>query len=497
MILHAIIRRNRWLFAHNHRVRTSVAAKTSRYDQQTSAERIADWPENQRRNRVGCLRQRSPPATIAEALEELPSEVVWQLFAHATLAQQADIFRFLPYEQQVEITEGSGRERMSRLIEKMPSDDRVNLLRGLDSHIVENLLPLIAQAERQDIRTLLSYPEGSAGSLMTTEYASVPKDVTAEEAIHLLRRQAPVRETIYYVYVLDPNRVLIGLVTVRQLITARSNTRVSDLMRKDLVRVKVDSDREEAAQSLAKYNLLAIPVVDADDRLVGIVTHDDILDVVQEEATEDVHRMGGVAPMEEQYLEASMLTVWRKRAFWLACLFVAELATFSVMSAYEDSLKQAVILSLFIPLVMSTGGNSGSQAATLICRAMALGQVRTKDWWKVLRHELLMGIMLGLSLGAIAMVRVAVTPHSVLASPVEHKVEPVNLDRTQLLIVLSVSVAIICWWGSLVGSMLPMMFARFGIDPGIASSPFVATFVDVTGIWLYFSIAQIIVPALN
>lgn len=498
------------------------------------------------------------PATVAEALEGLSPGEIWQVLSYAPLAQQAEVFPYFSLSEQINIVEKGGRERMSRIIEAMPSDDRADLLSRLDPTVVESLLPLVAHAERQDIRMLLSYPEGSAGARMTTDYASLPVDITAEEALVRLRRQAPDRETIYYIYVLDAQRHLLGLVTLRQLILARPTARVGDLMAREAIAVKVTTDQEELAKTLARYNFLAVPVVDDENRLVGIVTHDDVLDVLVEEATEDVHRMGAVAPMEEGYLEADFRTVWRKRAIWLSCLFVAELFTFTALAYFEDAISAVVALSLFVPLCISTGGNSGSQAATLITRALALGQVRNSDWSRVLRHELSMGLVLGLTLGGIAFVRALATPEKILTSsspraeafrvrvsrdqaleanadgtvrlppralqffaanesvtltlpegtslqsaddadhdhllydfPPKTTVRRDAVSRWRLGMVISQSVAVICLWGTLVGSMLPLVFRQLGFDPGYASSPFVATFVDVTGIVIYFSIAQI------
>jgi magnesium transporter len=232
---------------------------------------------------------------------------------------------------------------------------------------------------------------------------------------------------------------------------------------------------------LGKYDFLAMPVIDDQNRIIGIITHDDVLDVLEEEATEDALHMAGVSTMPENYLETPFTTVWRKRAMWLSCLFVAELFTFTALAHYEEAIASIIALSLFVPLCISTGGNSGSQAATLITRAMALGHVTPGQWFRVLRHELLMGLALGLTLGVIGFVRASMTPESVLG----------NADRWMLAIVIGQSVAGICLWGTLVGSMLPLVFKKLGFDPGYASSPFVATFVDVTGIVIYFSIAKV------
>jgi magnesium transporter len=424
------------------------------------------------------------PASIAEFSEALSVEETWQLLDYAPIERQAEVFSLYPIGKQVEMVSGVGRERMAKLIEVMSPDDRVDLLKQLDPEVVESIVPLVAKAERQDIRMLLSYPEGSAGSVMTTEYATVPPDVTAEQAVALVRQQAPSRETIYSIYVLDEDRHLIGFLSLRDLILARSSEKVSDIMRHDVVSVRVEQDREEAANELAQYDFLAIPVVDDQNRLVGIITHDDVIDVMQAEATEDALLMGGVSSMEENYLDAPFATVWRRRAVWLSALFIAELFTFTALASYESAIQSIIALSLFVPLCISTGGNSGSQAATLITRALALGHVRPSDFWRVIRHEVLMGLALGATLGLIAFARASLTPAYVLG----------NADRWMLALVIAQSVAAICLWGTLVGSMLPLVFKRIGIDPGYASSPFVATFVDVTGIVIYFSIAKMYLP---
>jgi magnesium transporter len=511
------------------------------------------------------------PATVAEALseEDFPSEEVWRALQQTGIAHQAEIFAYLPLELQVRLAEGAGRPQMARLIEKMSSDDRADLLRKLPQPVVEALLRLVDEADRRDIATLVKYPDNTAGSLMTTDYAWLPANITAAEALDRLRLLAPDSETIYYIYILDDQRRLLGVLSLRNLILAPRQASVRELMETEIVTVRATDDPETVARDLARYDLLAIPVVDEQRRLIGIVTHDDVIDVVVEEATEDAHRMGAVGPLEENYLEASFLTVWRNRAFWLSMLFAAELFTFSALAYFEDAIAAVVVLSLFVPLCISTGGNSGSQAATLITRAMALGQVSLRDWWRVMRHEVLMGLVLGLTLGVIGFFRASATPDSVRSSApprheafaitVDHPLEihtertrwlyfwegkpemlvtvPAGvqqviesdrdvvfelpegteapeaktsadgrltysfprkcaqrqqpIDRWALAWVIALSVSAICLWGTLVGSMLPLVFRRIGVDPGIASSPFVATFVDVTGIVIYFSIATV------
>lgn len=419
------------------------------------------------------------PASTAEFLEELEAAETWQVLAHTNPARQAAIFEYLPEQQKLTMIRCANRERLAHLLAVMASDDRVDLLRDLEPELRDELLPLVAHAERQDIRRLLSYPEDSAGAVMTTDYVWFPEDLTVGEALARLRLQAPDRATIYYVYVLDADRRLLGVVTLRQLILAKPSAKLGEIMKRNVVSVLVDENKEQAAQRLAHFDFIAMPVVDQNDRLVGIITHDDVMDVVVEAATEDAHRMGAVGPMEESYLEADFVTVWRKRAFWLACLFIAQLFTFTAMLYFDNAMKALPVLALFVPLCISTGGNSGSQAATLITRAIALGQVTARDWLRVLRHELLMGIALGLTLGAIGFVRAWLTPEKALE----------RADPWRLALVIAQSVTAICLWGTLVGSMLPLAFKRIGVDPGMASTPFVATLVDVTGIVIYFSVA--------
>jgi magnesium transporter len=498
------------------------------------------------------------PATVAEALEgDLDVERVWRFLENTGIAHQAAIFEYFSIEWQVKMVEGAGRERMAHLIEKMSHDDRVELLRRLNPVVADNLLRLVDEADRKDIATLFKQSEHSAGGIMTTDYAWLPPTIKAADALERLRLQAPESETIYYIFILDEYRKLLGVVSLRDLILAPRNAMMQDFMEAKVVFVKVTDDPEFVAKELARYDLLAIPVVDDQGRMVGIITHDDVIDVVVQEATEDVYRMGGVGPLAENYLEADFVTLWRKRAFWLACLFVAELFTFTALSHFDEAINAVVVLALFVPLCISTGGNSGSQAATLITRALALGQVTPKSWLRVVRHELLMGIVLGLTLGGIGFVRGALTPEDVRGNiiqstdaflvqvsidverkyrkdgrelipkgakkistvdkeiqvippdgdkvhveenqpagfrtyhcPKDSKVRTEAVDRWSLATVIAMAVAAICLWGTLVGSMLPLVFRRMGVDPGIASSPFVATFVDVTGIMIYFTIAS-------
>lgn len=434
------------------------------------------------------------PATVAETLTDSFSvEQIWHFLRSTVIEHQAAIFAYFPLEMQLQLVEeGAGRQQIAHLIEEMSSDDRADLLRRLPVPVRDSLLRLVDDADRKDIAKLIQYPENTAGALMTTDYAWLPANIAVEEALDRLRLQAPNTETIYYVYIVDEQRRLQGVVSLRDLILASRRAILSDLMGTRLVSVRDTDNRDTVAREFQEYDLLAMPVVDADDRLVGIITSDDVIDVVVEDATADAHRMGGVTPVEENYLEAGFALVYRKRAVWLVMLFVAEMATFNAMAHFDEALKSLTVLGLFVPLCISIGGNSGSQASTLITRALALGQVTAGDWFRAFRHELFMGVVLGATLGLIGAFRTFyLTPSHVLENPGG---TPAT-DIAKLAMVIGFAVSAICLYGTLVGSMLPLIFRRVGIDPGVASGPFVATFVDVTGIVIYFSIAKLVFGA--
>lgn len=420
------------------------------------------------------------PVKAAAICELLTADETWQVLTELPVERQAAIFSVLPTSMQVDMVEAVEPRRMSALIEAMAHDDRVDLLRRLKPAVVASLLPLVSSADHQDIQNLLRYPEHSAGALMTTDYVSLRVGRTVAEVVAYLRQQARSSETIYYNYVVDEEHHLVGIVSLRDLILADPGTLIEDIMDREVISVGADQDQEQVAAQLARFDFLAIPVVGSAMQLLGIVTHDDVMDVVVAETTEDVLRMGSVGTMTQSYLTMPFTTVWRKRATWLACLFAAELLTFTALAHFQDAIAAVVVLSLFVPLCISTGGNSGAQAATLVTRALALGEISTADWWRILRHEVAMGLALGITLGCIGFARAAMTPHSVLGV----------VDRWTLALVVAQAVAAICLWGTLVGAILPLVFKRLRIDPAFASSPFVATLVDVTGIVIYFSIAK-------
>ena len=412
------------------------------------------------------------PATVAEFSEGLDDRELWQLLDAVPVERQAEIFPYYPMPRQVELVKAADRPHLGRLLEWMAADNRDDLLRELDPEFVEEILPLVAKAERHDIRMLLSCPEESAGALMTTEYASLPADITAGEAVTRLRTQAPDSESIYYIYVLDAERHLVGFVSLRDLILAKPTALVSDLMQRDPISVRVEEPREQVVEKLARFDFIAIPVVDDKNRLVGIVTHDDVLDAVRQDATDDAQRIAAVTPLGESYLEAALVTMTWKRGVWLTILFATAAVTAMVMA--RSPLTHPWLIA-FIPLVIASGGNSGNQSATLVITALSSGDCKLSDWPRILKREVVLGLLLGALLavpGYLLALVYAPTPLQALVIP---------------LTVLGVVML-----GSLVGSILPLLFRSVGLDPALMSNPFVSAIVDVVGIVLYTTIALIV-----
>ena len=346
------------------------------------------------------------------------------------------------------------------------------------------MLALLDQPTRREVNGLLAYADDRAGGLMSTRYAWVRPEMTADEAVSGLRQQARAHiETIYVAYVLDDQQRLLGVVSFRDLFAAQPHQRVQDVMRTDVVTVSVEEDQEVVGRLFARHDLAAIPVIDEDRRMRGIVTVDDIVDVVDQEATEDIQKFGGVDALRAPYLQLALHRMVTKRAGWLAALFMGEMLTATAMAHFQDEIARAVVLSLFVPLIISSGGNSGSQASTLVIRAMTLGEVKLRDWWRVVPRELITGLVLGLMLGTIGFLRIFVW-HAVSPTYGEH----------YLLVASTVFLSLVgvVLFGTLVGSLLPLVLQRLGLDPATASAPFVATLVDVTGIVIYFSVATVV-----
>jgi magnesium transporter len=415
------------------------------------------------------------PAAVTEVLDSLEPAESWRVLSACSPERQGEIFKFLSLPYQTELVEAVDRESLSKLIEAMPPDDRVDLLERMNPERVEDLLPLVAQAERSDIRKLLSFPEDSAGSIMTTEYASLPEGITVSEALDRLRSQAPDRETIYYVYIIDEGRRLRGLVSLRELILAKPAAKLSEFMERDVISVRADDDQEFVAQKLALYDFIAIPVVDNQNQLVGIITHDDAMDVVQEEATEDAHRLGAVEPLEDSYLETALATIAWKRGIWLVFLMFAALITAAVLQRYEDHNATPTFswMVAFLPLVLACGGNAGSQSATLIIRSLALEKMTREENLRIIRREFILAIMLGGSLMLLSFVTALCFD---------------NMDA-QRAVAVGLTVFLVVALGTLTGGMLPIGFRHVGMDPALMSNPLIAALIDVFGVLIYYGVA--------
>ena len=413
------------------------------------------------------------PEDRLEAFLDLPRADAEDFFLDLSARDQYELINALP---------GPQRRSWMRLL---PPDDAVDVVQEAEEHSERyELLALLDEQTKNEVTALLAYAEDDAGGLMTPSYARVRPDVSVDEAIAYLRRQGRDRlEHVNYVYVLDTDQKLLGIVSFRDLFTAAPARTVRDIMAADIVTAQEDTDQEALGQLFAQHDLQAIPVVDADGRMKGIVTVDDIVDVLQEEATEDIQKIGGTEALDAPYLEVSFFEMLKKRVVWLAVLFVGESFTAAAMGRFENEIAKAVVLSLFIPLIISSGGNSGSQASTLVIRAMALGEVTLSDWWRVVHREIVQGFSMGLILAVIGFGRV-VAWQSAFHSYGEH----------YMLVALTVALSVVgvVMFGTIVGSMLPFLLKRIGLDPASASAPFVATLVDVTGIVIYFTFASLL-----
>jgi magnesium transporter len=417
------------------------------------------------------------PARAAEFMEGLDVEETWQVLSVADVDQRASIFKYLKNDKQLEILSTRDLEDVSELVAEISADDRTDLLQNLDDERVKQILKGMPVEERRDYLRLSQYPEDTAGAVMTTEVAKLSEDLTIREALNEIGRQSEDYETIYYLFIVDKEDRLRGLVSARQLLAnMRSpDTKLRDIMETDLITVDVDEDQEEVADKVARLDLLAIPVVDNQHKMLGIITHDDVIDVVREEATEDAHRIAAVDPLDATYLRTSVLTLTWKRGIWLAILFFFALITAFALEEYEGTFEKWVWLNAFIPLVISSGGNSGSQSATLIITALSRGHITMRDWLRVVCRELVMGLLLGTGLGLMGL----------LVSPM---FVPGGLGATALWIVpLTLLFVVIC--GTLTGSVLPLLFEKLGWDPAMMSNPFVAGIIDILGILIYVNVA--------
>ncbi|WP_355660599.1 magnesium transporter [Halomonas salifodinae] len=423
-------------------------------------------------------------ADIGEILEDIAEEEqgparFQALMERLPIERRANVLGYLPAELQLAWAAQIGDDALLLVLEEMSSDERADLFNLFDEDRREGLLRRMAKQEREELKRLASYEEGTAGAIMTSDYVAIPSGMTVSQALMRVRQTAPDAETVYQLYIVEPDGRLAGTLSLRQLMVARPGARVDDLMIKDVISAPVDEEQEEVARLVARYDLLAIPVIDAEERLVGIVTHDDAMDVAESEATEDIHKGMSIGALEDGVSRVPLWSLYRKRVFWLVLLVFANLFSGAGIAYFEDTIAAQVALVFFLPLLIGSGGNAGAQAATLTVRGMATGDVGVKDWSKLLVRELLVAGSLGLTMA------LAVAPIGVMRG------------GEAVAMVVAFSMVTIVLFGSLLGMCLPFLLERLGWDPATASAPLVTTLIDASGVVIYFSIATAILTGVN
>ncbi len=423
------------------------------------------------------------PADIADLIVDLPEQDKVIVFRVIPADLATDTFEHLEFDTQEELLKAMGNEEVASILNDMSPDDRTALLEELPGTYAKRLIQLLSADERKIAQTLLGYPENSVGRLMTPAYIAVKQNWLVGETLEYIRKNGEDSETLNVIYVIDDKGKLIDDIRIREVILSPLDKIISDLMDENFTALNVHDDQEKAVELFKKYDRVALPVVDNYGILIGIVTVDDVLDVAEEEATEDIQKIAGVSALEEPFPTIPIFSMVRKRAIWLTILFVAQILTAVAMGFFGDEISKAVVLSIFIPLVISSGGNSGSQAATLVIRAMAVGEIALTDWWLIMRREILSGFMLGSILGIIGFLQVAILTN------VFH-----IISSHWVLIGITVFFSLIgiVLWGTISGSMLPFILKKLGADPATSSAPLIATLCDVTGLVIYFSVAMLI-----
>lgn len=434
-------------------------------------------------------------ATLAEALDRwLPADIVVLItdlppaeqpaaFKLLRGPQRVQVFEYLDRSTQKSLLESLSSEEAGHILNEMAADDRTALFEAFPPEQADRFLKLLSADQEAITRSLLKYPENSVGRLMTPDFVAVRHHWTLQHVLDFVRSHGKDSETLNVVYVVDHEHKLIDDLRMRQILLAPVSKAVQDLMDRNFVALSVTDDKKKSVEVFRRYDRTALPVIDEAGILRGIVTIDDVLDLAEEQATEDLHRFGGLEALDAPYVQTRLMTMVRKRASWLVILFLGEMLTATAMGFFEREIEKAVVLALFVPLIISSGGNSGSQAATLMVRALALGEVRLRDWWFVMRREIVSGLLLGSILGLIGFMRIAVwSTFSDIYGP----------HWALVALTVGTSLVGIVLWGALAGSMLPFLLKLLKLDPATSSAPFVATLVDVTGLVIYFSVALVI-----
>ncbi len=424
---------------------------------------------------------------VAELINELP-EYEHQIVGNMSVHRAASVFKILDLSTQKNIIQELTPFKTAELLNELPADDRTAFLEELPSEVVKELIKLLDVEERKITLSLLGYPEESVGRLMTPDYIAVQVDWTVQEVLEHIREVGKDKETIDVIYVVTDKGEFVDDMRIREILLASPDKIVGDIIDNRFITLNVNDDQEVANQVFKMNNRVALPVVDDKNILLGIVTIDDVLWVASEEFSEDMQKMGGTEALDEPYLEIPLIKLFKKRVVWLIVLFLGEMLTATAMGYFEDEIAKAVVLALFVPLIISSGGNSGSQASTLIIQAMAVGELSIIDWWRVLRRELIQGLLLGSILGLIGFVRIVVWSS---IFPELYGIHSVMIATTVGFALLGVVL-----WGTLIGSMFPLLLKKLGADPAVSSAPFVATMVDVTGLIIYFSLAFIFLEGL-
>lgn len=420
---------------------------------------------------------------VAELVYEFP-DYEGQIIANMSVHRAASVFKILEFPTQKRIIQDLPPNTVASLLNELPADDRTDFLEELPSNAVRELIKLLDPEERKITLSLLGYPENSIGRLMTPDYVYVYPDNTIEEVFATIRKYGKDSETINVIYVINDKGELLDDIRIHEFILNPPDKKVSELMDSRVIALNAYDDQETAAEVFKMNNRVALPVVSKSNKLLGIVTIDDILWVASEEFSEDIQKIGGTAALDQPYLEMPIFRLFKKRVVWLVVLFLGEMLTATAMAFFEDEIARAVVLALFVPLIISSGGNSGSQASTLIIQAMAVGEIALKDWWRVMRREIISGLLLGTVLGLIGFFRIFLW----------HSFAPELYGIHWMAIGITVGITLlgVVLWGTLAGSMLPMVLKRLGADPAVSSAPFVATLVDVTGLVIYFSVAYLL-----